>query len=327
MKKHFMAILLSFCMMLTFLPGKVFAYEVNIVDFSKEDYTIVTNYANSTTNEGVKHLLNYIIEKGQINNGYKFIQATYNLNGILEVSILYRNDKDILIFHSNFMSGNITISASYDYDIISCKAASKINVTCTGNGIGEQFTAQADFDIAKYSESTVLSFKKPDYVQDDSPLFTYPSNFNEICNSSLLLSVKGWELLLTEKVNLKLSDIGFTNYPNGEANPNPPDESNPPVDPNPPTTPGNLALSVSNGGLGKKITVQITGGHWLTVQTRRAGSVALSSIQAPGSGSVTLAFSAAAGSSIQVWETETEMTFNSQGVPNNKILATASQSL
>lgn len=31
MKKHFAAILLSFCMMLTFLPGKVFAYEVNIV--------------------------------------------------------------------------------------------------------------------------------------------------------------------------------------------------------------------------------------------------------------------------------------------------------
>ena len=67
--------------------------------------------------------------------------------------------------------------------------------------------------------------------------------------------------------------------------------------------------------------MRVEGGHWLTVQVHRAGTIVLSSIQAPGTGMVTLTFSAAAGSVVQVWETENEMTFTN-GVRNNKILAT-----
>lgn len=114
--------------------------------------------------------------------------------------------------------------------------------------------------------------------------------------------------------------------PTGPDEPDPPtdpDKPAPPTGPDEPSTPGALVPSVTNGGLGRRVTVAIEGGHWLTVQIRRAGSVAVTSVQAPGSagGMVSLTFSAAAGSTAQLWETEEEMTFTN-GVPNNRILKT-----
>ncbi len=99
-----------------------------------------------------------------------------------------------------------------------------------------------------------------------------------------------------------------------------------PDNPNPPSTPDAQTLSVTSGGLGKKVTVELTGGHWLTIQVRRAGSISITSVQAPGSGKTTLTFSAPVGSTVQTWETEEEMTFTN-GVPDNKILATATREL
>lgn len=94
----------------------------------------------------------------------------------------------------------------------------------------------------------------------------------------------------------------------------------PPTNPDTPSTPGNLTLTKSTGGLGTKVTAQITGGHWLTIQTKRAGAISITAVQAPGSGGlVTVSFSAPAGSSIQVWETKNELTFT-DGVPSGVIL-------
>lgn len=59
---------------------------------------------------------------------------------------------------------------------------------------------------------------------------------------------------------------------------------------------------------------------------RHVGSIAITSVQVPGSGVVTMSLSAPVGSILQVWETEAEMTFTN-GVPNNPILSTAVRQL
>lgn len=101
-----------------------------------------------------------------------------------------------------------------------------------------------------------------------------------------------------------------------------------PVDPDDPNTPDTLDVSIAPGSLGQKLTVQVQSGHWLTIQTRRAGSITISSVQAPAGvgGVVSVTVSATAGSTIQVWETADEMTFTN-GVPDNQILGTATREL
>lgn len=110
----------------------------------------------------------------------------------------------------------------------------------------------------------------------------------------------------------------------------PPDTENPenPGTPENPdaVTPDDLDLTISNGGFGKRVSLQIEGGHWLTIQVRHVGSIAITSVQVPGSGVVTMSLSAPVGSMLQVWETEAEMTFTN-GVPNNPILSTAVRQL
>lgn len=108
----------------------------------------------------------------------------------------------------------------------------------------------------------------------------------------------------------------------------PPDTPDTPDTPTDPVTPGPIDMTVKPGGLGKRLTLQIQSGHWLTVQTRRAGSIAISSLQAPGNtdGTVSITFSAPTGSIVQVWETEDEMMFEN-GIPSNPILNTTVREL
>lgn len=123
-----------------------------------------------------------------------------------------------------------------------------------------------------------------------------------------------------QELNLATITFNSTSLP---TTPDTPDNPNTPVAPG---KPGTLQLTTSNGGLGKKVSVTVTGGHWLTIQVRRAGSVAISSIQAPGSGTVSVTFSAAAGSTVQIWETAEEMSFTN-GIPDNQILNTVTKEL
>ncbi len=100
-----------------------------------------------------------------------------------------------------------------------------------------------------------------------------------------------------------------------------------PADPAPPAgsiTPEPMPLSCTPVGPEYKVTLTVAAGHWLTVQTRRAGSVALTSLKAPGSGGSTaqVTLSACTDSVIQAWETQEEMTFT-DGVPDKVVLSTA----
>lgn len=143
-----------------------------------------------------------------------------------------------------------------------------------------------------------------------------------------------WAAINIENGNNFMADAEMVYLNNsGATDPEDPDDPNKPTDPEQPDKPTNpdkpttpekpdtLPITSRPGGLGSTLTVRVEGGHWLTVQVRRAGSIAITSVQAPGRGLVSLTFSAAAGSVVQVWETENEMTFTN-GVPNNKILAT-----
>lgn len=136
-----------------------------------------------------------------------------------------------------------------------------------------------------------------------------------------------WNEIKIEAGNDELNSAEII-FQGGDSINKPDDSTNTPDDnkPDQPTNPNELSITKQAGGLGSKITVQITSGHWLTVQVRRADSIAITSIQAQGQGIVDMAFFAAAGSIIQIWETESEMTFIN-GVPDNKILATAVENI
>lgn len=108
--------------------------------------------------------------------------------------------------------------------------------------------------------------------------------------------------------------------------PEPTPDPDPTPDPKPAPTPGVLELEQSDGGLGKMLTAQVQANHWLTVQVRREKSVSITMIQAAGDGMVSVTFSAPLGSSVQVWETETDMNFGGQ-TPNTPVLSTCSVQL
>lgn len=131
-----------------------------------------------------------------------------------------------------------------------------------------------------------------------------------------------WDALTIADGNQELSLATVVCTGTGETPPVNPDN------PDTPTPPETLGVTTAPGGLGQHLTVQVQAGHWLTIQTRRAGSIAISSIQAPVgvSGVVTVTFSAPSGSIVQVWETENELTFVN-GVPTNKILKTVVKEL
>lgn len=136
-----------------------------------------------------------------------------------------------------------------------------------------------------------------------------------------------WDTIKIDEGNAELEGVKYTflnnspsTEPNKPINPDKPTEPEQPTNPTTPNEPSVLPIESRPGGLGAKINVQVEGGHWLTVQVRRAGTIAITSVQAPGQGKVALTFSAPVGSVVKIWETAEEMEFTN-GVPSSKILA------
>lgn len=116
-------------------------------------------------------------------------------------------------------------------------------------------------------------------------------------------------------------------------NPNTPSNPSAPSDPSTPSTPGSLAYSIRDGSLGKRLTIRADIGHFLTIQTEKGDSVTITSIQVVGdpntNGDQTTApvtFSVPVGTTIQIWETENEMTFANK-IPTNPVLRTLRQTV
>ncbi|MCI8871034.1 MAG: leucine-rich repeat domain-containing protein [Lawsonibacter sp.] len=144
-----------------------------------------------------------------------------------------------------------------------------------------------------------------------------------------------WDTMTIAKGNQELSlatvvctGTDIPDEPDEPDTPNIPDEPDEPDTPSIPDVPGTLELTGEPGGLGRRLTVQVQAGHWLTIQTRRAGSIAISSIQTPRGtdNTVTLTFSAPTGSIVQIWETAVELEF-ANGVPTTPILNTVTKEL
>jgi hypothetical protein len=69
---------------------------------------------------------------------------------------------------------------------------------------------KADFDISRYSASSILTFAKT--YGDNDPLYHYPVNYNEQCNDLVRMAVPSWGLLTSNQAEVLLSDIGFSSY-------------------------------------------------------------------------------------------------------------------
>lgn len=121
--------------------------------------------------------------------------------------------------------------------------------------------------------------------------------------------------------------------PSTPSNPSMPSNPSTPIDPGIPSTPGSLAYSIQDGSLGKCLTIRADIGHFLTIQTEKGDSVTITSIRVVGdpntNGDQTTApvtFSVPVGTTIQIWETENEMTF-ANGIPTNPVLRTLRQTV
>ena len=257
-----------------------------------------------------------------------------------------------------------TVTNINSYAFEGCTALESVVIPDSVTSIGEQTfsgcTALADVKLSKsvtgysqYSNSfegctNLTSVTVPEGITNLSKTFSgctklasvsLPVSLKEIradtfknCFSLKEVTYAGtetqWATVAISEGNQELGSAHFTFSNNTPTSP--PDTENPenPGTPENPdaVTPDDLDLTISNGGFGKRVSLQIEGGHWLTIQVRHVGSIAITSVQVPGSGLVTMSLSAPVGSMLQVWETEAEMTFTN-GVPNNPILSTAVRQL
>lgn len=272
---------------------------------------------------------------------------------------LYNKEKSVLIFcpvGKDVYNIPTNVTNIGDYAFLNCKNITEItipdNVTTLGTGVFDGCTALEKINLSNslnrltgelFANCTNLNeISIPESVtRIDSGVFRDCQNLNTVYLPSSIKNIGSnafakcvnlekifyvgnetqWGQINISSGNAELNSAEVI-FQGGGSISNPEDNDNPSDnEPDQPVNPNDLSITKQSGCLGSKIMVQITGEHWLTIQVRRAGSIAITSIQAQGQGMVDMAFSAAAGSVVQLWETETEMTFT-DGVPDNKILAT-----
>ncbi len=171
------------------------------------------DYVNNTIGTesaatGAKRLVEYIVANGKTEKGYKQIQS--NRNNVIS-TITYRNDSGLLIFHSDMDANGSQVTVSFDYDIESEKAASKISFGFFPSQPGF-FTGTAPFNISSYTADAGLSFQF-----DKSALTALGISMDDaacanLANSSVKLAAAAWQHLMFSEAGLTLQDIGFSSY-------------------------------------------------------------------------------------------------------------------
>ena len=175
------------------------------------DNEISNSDDNSNDMSAVEKLVEYIERNGKTEKGYKQIELS---KGSVVSAITYRDDLDKLIFHStiNGSSGQVAV-VSFDYDIEKEKSASKISFMYNEEGSGAFLTGDAKFDISSYTASTKLTY---DLVLKTGLNISGTSVEDEkyftLANSSTKLAVSAWNAMLRDKIQIRLSDIGFDSY-------------------------------------------------------------------------------------------------------------------
>lgn len=278
-------------------------------------------YCNKLTDIVIPDYVNQINESFPAS--IKTVTLSENMTG--NWSRLFSNCKNLteVIFSERLADSNSFNKTHYLHNtFLNCTNLKEIKIPENVSELDRTFSGCENLEIVYLP----VSLKKI-----DSDTFARCYNLKKIVYAG---SETQWGAIYIANGNNSIADAEIVYLNNsGATDPEDPDEPNKPTDPEQPDKPTNpdkptdpekpatLPITSRPGGLGSRLTVRVEGGHWLTVQVHRAGTIVLSSIQAPGTGMVTLTFSAAAGSVVQVWETENEMTFTN-GVLNNKILAT-----
>lgn len=168
--------------------------------------------ADSATGKTVSDLVSYISTRGTIVSGdigsYRQITETRTSNGFsVKSTITYRDDINKLLFISNITKGSNRFHTQFDYDLASQTASSQILVDYLGSGIGQYYSNHADFNIASYTDSTVLAF-----TSNGSSFSEEPADFADTCNMVVRLAVPCWGMLTANKAGVTLADIGFSSY-------------------------------------------------------------------------------------------------------------------
>ena len=172
-----------------------------------------TSTPSDSNMDGGSALANYIMSKGSTVSGTnKQIKKTYSANsggGKMETYITHISSSDILRFATKYVYKSITAYASFDYDYNDMSASpAKIRISILTETIPvNSFDCVATFDIAKYTEGKLLSYKV-----DGTVIGTVPDNYSELCNATTEASIAAWEKLIYDEVGLTLADIGFSSY-------------------------------------------------------------------------------------------------------------------
>lgn len=217
---------------------------------------------------------------------------------------------------------------------LACRALEQITFPEGVTKIGEAAFAYTNLSELTVPDTVASIEKEALYHCQALTAVSLPAGLEEIgadvfknCSGLNTITFAGgerqWKKLMEDSGNQDLEGVEVICT---GTDPEPAPDPGPTPGPTPAPTPGILELDQSDGGLGKRLTVSITGGHWLTIQVRRENSVSITMIQAAGKGETTVYFSAPVGSTVQVWETEELMQFDG-GAPDATVLASGSARL
>lgn len=156
----------------------------------------------NNVNNNFSKLRSYILKYGQTNSrGNKFIKYSEDENNF---AIVY----DGKGFDFIFTQDNDGVKSSIDMYV---KAPNKSKLypeyTVIFEDYGESAIASTDLNPSTYTKNSQLHF----YVSNSTG-FINNSNVQNVANSGLRLAFAGWNLLVDNYADMKLSNLGFTSY-------------------------------------------------------------------------------------------------------------------
>ena len=147
-------------------------------------------------------IVNKIIQNGSLSNGHYYIETK---NSGYEYSILYRDDINKLIFHSN--QGNYHLN--FDYSL-NTDSMDHVDYQYVGNTYPIAIVyATAPVNMATYVFGDTLTFTVNPSLTQGSPDL---ANLPKYANLATKNAFSAWNSLLKSKTGYSLVDLGFLSY-------------------------------------------------------------------------------------------------------------------
>lgn len=156
--------------------------------------------------KNIASIKRYIVKNGDKNSsGDKFIKTTDDITDTdgtyhFQYAIVYEHKTSTLKFVANTQAPTSKFSVMMDLDTTKNLSPDLIHIS--DDGIA--YRAIGKLNMKTYTENTDIHFKTV-----DSNVSTNIQNMSNVC---LRISFNGWNLLLNEKLHMKMKDIGFVNY-------------------------------------------------------------------------------------------------------------------